>query len=473
MKKKYHIVMVLPRGEAIRNFLYSDTLPILSENARVTIISVIYDEKFILRFKPFAERIIPLYWHREKAIVRYLQILVHDAHFRWLWSKVARNRWELFDYIASQKGTLAKICWDIRKSLSYLLANRRILEALTRVENDLSYILRPTDYFDKLFRELKPDVIFNGSQFYIHGHSGGIPVKVAHRLGIPTAGFIFSWDNLTSRSRIFEPYDYCLVWNEKMRNQLISIYPSIPCKHIFITGTPQFDFHFKPEFCLERDELCKRIGIDPSRSFVLYTTGLDRHFPEEYRTVEYVAKLLREIKITPRPQLVVRTYVKGVGAEMKELIKRGLPDVIFPPILWEEEWFTPTYEDLFIYTSLLHHCCMGINPASTVSLELMIHDKPIMNLGIDPPGSNLPHHLRWMRHIDFDHFKPVAESGAVMVARSEKDLKDMLIRGLTQPKLDSKKRQDFLRSMFGDMLDGNSGRRVAETLIKIAQRDTQ
>ncbi len=46
-------------------------------------------------------------------------------------------------------------------------------------------------------------------------------------------------------------------------------------------------------------------------------------------------------------------------------------------------------------------------------------DKPVINLDFDPPGSNLPWCLGYQRHIRFDHYRPVAESGAVMVARSE------------------------------------------------------
>lgn len=111
---------------------------------------------------------------------------------------------------------------------------------------------------------------------------------------------------------------------------------------------------------------------------------------------------------------------------------------------------------------------MGINPASTVSLELMMHDKPVMNLGLDPPGSSLPYPLCWVRHINFDHFKPVAESGAVMVARSEKDMQEMLIKGLTKPKVDSKKRGHFIKKMFHNTLDGNSGKRVARCLLKLS-----
>ncbi len=63
-------------------------------------------------------------------------------------------------------------------------------------------------------------------------------------MGIPTAGFIFSWDNLTSRSRIFVPYDDYLVWTDRVRD-LLRLYREVPPTRIYVTGTPQFDFHFK------------------------------------------------------------------------------------------------------------------------------------------------------------------------------------------------------------------------------------
>lgn len=50
MSKKPHIVLIIPRGEAVRNFLYSDTLRILSENASVTLLSVIHDDAFVARW---------------------------------------------------------------------------------------------------------------------------------------------------------------------------------------------------------------------------------------------------------------------------------------------------------------------------------------------------------------------------------------------------------------------------------------
>lgn len=461
-----HVVLVVPRGESVRTFLYSDTLGTLAESARVTLLSVIDDEKFTAHFRSSCDGLIPLRYHPEHRLVSYLRMITDTAHDRWLWSEVAKNRWEIRRTEA--KGGAARLKRAVLEGVSRSFAFRRGLKFLTDLERSANWALRPTSDFETLWSELKPDLVFNCS--HVHGPAGELPLKAAHRLGIPTAGFIFSWDNLTSRSRIFVPYDDYLVWTDRMRDDLLRIYRDVSPDRVLVTGTPQFDFHFKEEYHLTREELCSRIGIDPSRRFILYTTGVDKHFPEEHRHVELVIRLLGELEPESRPQLVVRTYVKGTSREMRALASRGERDVVFPPVLWEEQWFTPQHEDLAIYTSLLRHTCLGINAASTVSLELMIHDKPIINLGFDPPGSHLPHVLRFARHIDFDHFRPVAESGATMVARSVDDMRAMLHQGLTRPCDDRESRKSFLRTMFGTSLDGGSGRRVAETLLDLARR---
>src|SRR5262249_8245450 len=142
-----------------------------------------------------------------------------------------------------------------------------------------TYQMRPTKGFDDLYAEIKPDLVFNGS--HIHGKAGFLPIRVASKMGIPTAGFIFSWDNLTSRSRILEPYNDYLVWHSPMRAQLRSIYPEIAPEHVHITGTPQLDYHIKDEYHWIREELCAHLGLDPDRKIVLYTTGVAELFPYE------------------------------------------------------------------------------------------------------------------------------------------------------------------------------------------------
>ncbi len=464
-KRRPHVVIVAGRGEVLRNFLFSDTLPRLAEEARVTVLSVVDGEEYVGRFRHHAEEILRLEAYPQPRSAAYLRTLVENAHDRWQWSAVARNHWELRDRRAAEGGGI----WRRRllKAASRSLAWRPALRAMTGLERELTYRLRPTRAFDALFARLQPDLVFNGSQ--IHGLAAELPMRVAHRMGIPTAVFVFSWDNLTSQSRIMVPYDEYLVWHEGIRRELLGLYPEVGAEHVFATGTPQFDYHFKPAFQLPREELCRHIGIDPARPYVFYTTGIDNHFFEEHRHVETVARLLGELDLPVRPQLVVRTYAKGTSREMRALAEQGLPETVFPPVAWDETFQTPRYEDLAVYTSLLHHAALGINAASTVTLELMALDKPAINLDFDPPGSDLPWCLGFERHIRFDHYWPVATSGGVMVARSVDDMAGMLRRGLTEPKADSEARRRFLDETFGGLLNSNAGVRVAERLLAIAR----
>ncbi len=463
--KKPHIVLIVPRGEAVRNFLFSDTLAALSKDARVTLLSVIDDERFNARFRPYVQQITLLKQYREHRLVTTLRHMLHEAHFRWLWSKVAQNVWEI--RAEKAKTFCQKVKWAFFRSWARVLGNRPTLEMLTELERYLTWRLRPNDDFITLFEELQPNLVFNCS--HIHGQAGELPVKIAHRMGIPTAGFIFSWDNLTSRSRIFVPYDTYFVWHDGMKRQLLGIYPKIDPQRVFVTGTPQFDFHFKEEYRLSREDLCGRLQIDPQRPFIFYTTGISKHFPEEHRHVEFVANYLQEMDFDPQPQLVVRTYVKGTSPEMNALAEKGLPDVVFPDVAWDDIWFMPMYEDLSVYSSCLHHAAMGINAASTVSLELMMLDKPVMNIGFDPLGSSISHAQRWERHIHFDHFRPVADSGGVTVAYSEEEMRQAISCGLTQPGKDSAARQKFTNNTFGQTLDGYAGKRFAEKLLGLAK----
>jgi hypothetical protein len=458
-----HVVIVAGRGEVLRNFLFSDTLPRLAEEARVSVLSVVDGEDHVGRLRPHTEEVIRLEEYPQPRLAAHVRTLVQNAHDRWQWSAVAQNNWELRDRRAAEAG----VRWRRRlvKMAARSLAWRPALRALTAVERELAYRLRPTRVFDQLFARLQPDLVFNGSQ--IHGLAAELPLRVAHRMGIPTAVFIFSWDNLTSQSRIMVPYDEYLVWHQGMRRELLELYPQIGADHVFAGGTPQFDFHFKRDFQLSREELCRQVGIDPGRPYVLYTTGIDNHFFEEHRHVELVARLLGELDLPERPQLVVRTYAKGTSPAMKSLADRGLPETVFPPVAWDEEFQTPRYEDLAIYSSLLRHAALGINAASTVSLELMHFDKPTINLDFDPPGTDLPWCLGYGRHIRFDHYRPVAASGAVMVARSADDMARMLRRSLTRPGADSASRHRFLETAFDGLLDGNAGIRVAERLLAI------
>jgi hypothetical protein len=263
------------------------------------------------------------------------------------------------------------------------------------------------------------------------------------------------------------PYDYYLVWNDKLKVQLLEMYRNIQPEKVFITGTPQFDFHFRPEFYQDREEFCAEAGADPNRPIVLYTTGMANHMPGEPEIVEGIADMLRDIAGTRSPQLLVRVYPKDLTDRFKYL--RSRPDILFQKTVWQKSWLTPKYEDSFGLVNALRHCDLGINIASTVSLELCMFDKPVINVGYNPPSVPTGEH-RFLEFYVFDHYRPLVTVGAVQVAKSAREMREMIENSLARPAARKSQRKKLIDGMFGATLDGKSAFRVAETLLQLAER---
>ena len=461
--ERRHVVTILPRGEAIRNFVYSGALEKLAEAAEITVLSVIPSEDLrrVLSSGPFSLH--PLNAHRDRWPVRISRDLLDLSHGRHLWSKAAQERWMLRDHEAAR--SFPERARRIgKKLLCYPFANAAGLDALSWFERSISRWLNTTDEFLNLYRTIRPDLVFNAS--HVHSRNAVQAVEAAQWLGIPTATFIFSWDNLTSQGRILPAYDYYLVWNEDIRGQLLRIYPRVRPEQIIVTGTPQFDFHFRPEYHQSREDFCHLTGADPARPIILYSTGMPNHMPGEELIVEGIADMLAGME--EAPQLLVRVYPKDLSGRF-DALKRRRPDILFPSIPWEPAWLTPKPEDLSLLTSTLRHCSLGINIASTISLELCMFDKPVINIAYDPPGLDITP-LSFARYYHFDHYAPIVASRAVDVARSPDAARAMIAAALRNPAARAAERRRLMESFFGNTLDGRCAARAADALLAIAAR---
>jgi hypothetical protein len=201
----------------------------------------------------------------------------------------------------------------------------------------------------------------------------------------------------------------------------------------------------------------------------MYATGMPNHMPGEDKIVEDIADLLREMTEFGPPQLLVRIYAKDRTGRFEPL-KRRRPDILFPEVPWEANWLTPLPEDLPLWTNTLRHCALGINVASTVSLELCMFDKPVINVGYNPP--NVPESvLSYARFYRFDHYAPVIASGAVQLAGSLDDMRRMIRQAMAQSSDHRQERATLVHEFFGNTLDGQSGHRAMRTLLDLAQRN--
>lgn len=459
------VVAILPRGETFRNFIYTGALDHLEETTDLTVLSVVPSPEFEQLLKQRFKRALPLESAQDRWAVRFLREVLDMAHGKWLWSGAARERWRLRDEEATDIKKWLKR--EGKKLACYPFASPWGLQRLSSIERECSRRLSVTDHYLDLYRALKPRLVFNAS--HVHSVIATQAVEAAQWLGIPTATFIFSWDNLTSQGRIMLPYNYYLVWNEQLQDQLLEIYPQIDPAQVFVVGAPQFDGHFDPANHWTREEFCRRVGADPARPIVFYSTGMANQMPGEPVIVQNLHRMLADLPLRQRPQLLVRVYPKD-RTNRFEPLKQSLPDALFPEVPWEKNWFTPKIEDSYLLTNSLRHAAVGVNIASTISLELCMFDKPVINVAYNPPGVeigavNIP------AYYDFDHYRPIVESGAVRLANSEDEMRRLLTEALTNPASERRERRALLEQMFGDRLDGQSWRRVAVCLSELAERN--
>ena len=109
-----------------------------------------------------------------------------------------------------------------------------------------------------------------------------------------------------------------------------------------------------------------------------------------------------------------------------------------------------------------------VNLASTATIDAAIFDRPTVSLDYDPePGSPNAALVRDVNHV-WSHFKPVAESGGVWLARDGADLVDAIRTYLALPELHREGRKWVARHVC-EYLDGRSGERMAGAIHDFVQ----
>jgi hypothetical protein len=324
--------------------------------------------------------------------------------------------------------------------------------------------------YRKLYKQAQATVFFCSHQRPLEI----LPATLAARsLGIPTATFIFSWDNLTSKGRIAAPFDHYLVWSDLMRQELLQYYPDVAPHRVHIVGTPQFDPYADRSLLWSRDEFFRRIGGDPARPMICYSGGDTGTAPEDHLHVDILMGLVQSRRIKRQPQVLVRPAPVDEGS--RYLAVRGrYPEMIFAQPAWLDtepgNWARciPKAEDVQFLANLTHHADVNVNLASTMTLDFAIHDRPVVNVAFDasdpPADGRLP---LWEYFYRFEHYRPVVKIGAARFARSADQLAEHINAYLENPALDREARQRFVALEVGVPV-GESSLRLVETLKRIS-----
>jgi hypothetical protein len=296
-------------------------------------------------------------------------------------------------------------------------------------------------------------------------------VYAAERLKIKTATFIFSWDNLASKGRMAGNFDYYLVWSDLMKQELLHFYQSIKSNQIEVVGTPQFEPYILDRYGMSRESFIYRFNLDPNLPTLLFSCGDVSTSKNDPLYIEVIANAIEKDQLIKKVNLLVRTSPAEEPTRFESLAKK-YPFIAWNYPLWkqarsnhQEAWSQriPSVEDVNDLKSVLKYTVVTINMLSTMSLDTMLFDKPVINTVFGNESNGLYDDQRFL---NYAHIKNVVKSNAVAIAKNEKELISAINQCIQTPNYKIKQQKELLDLQIGKPLQGTS-KRIAKTLLSL------
>ena len=309
-------------------------------------------------------------------------------------------------------------------------------KGLEKVRKKIVKLESSTSYFNECLETLqnqKPDFVFCTNQRPVLAIA---PLLAAKKLNIPTATFIFSWDNLPKATMVVET-DYYFVWSEHMKRELLHYYKYVNEHQVFITGTPQFENHFDLNQRISKEQFYQEHQLDLNKKYICYSGDDITTCPDDPQYLSDTAEAV--IKLNSQGYalgiLFRRCPIDFSNRFDSVLVKYS--DIIVPVApLWEkigEGWNTilPTKEDMTLQTNTILHSEMVINLGSSMVFDYASYQKPCAFINYDVDNRT---DKNWSvsKIYNYVHFRSMPDKRSVIWLNSADEIVDKIKFGLEQ-----------------------------------------
>lgn len=411
MTTKPKIVILLPDGIGLRNFAYSE-FHTLGEKENFDLVFW-NNTPFDLKTLGFAEIKIgnskshPLtetYKNARKQIELNLNI--------------RRTKDRVYDTyrFPFSYNTLKKA---IKSSVTQLMTFTHSSQyGLTCIRKKIIRKERKTLYYNQCLETLqkeRPALVFCTNQ---RPMTAIAPLLAAQELGIPTATFIFSWDNLPKATMVVET-DYYFVWSDLMKKELLFYYPYLKEEQVFVTGTPQFESHFDKAKIVSREDFFKQHHLDVNKKYICYSGDDVTTCPDDPKYLEDVAKAIRELNKKGHSLGIVFRHCPADFSNRYDTVLDEYKEVITPIApLWEkigDGWNTvlPTQADVDLQMNTITYTELVINLGSSMVFDYVAHDKVCAFINYDVSHKKI---LDWSvkKIYNYVHFRSMPNHKSVL-----------------------------------------------------------
>lgn len=214
-----------------------------------------------------------------------------------------------------------------------------------------------------------------------------------HKLGLTCHLLINSHKDLYINN--FIPFKFLtsiFVWDENMKADCISQMTYLSPRNIVVSGNPVFDSLRKSKPKYDRQYYSKKYKINSDASWILYTMMSPLAGFNEIEVVKLIGNALTKSNNHSKPIILLR---RNPQHRKEDFEKEHLPKNI---VLTDHYSYFDSEKDLNVqspegeqeWIDLLHHCSLNISVPSTVTLEFLALNKPVVNIGFGISGQPDP-----------------------------------------------------------------------------------
>ncbi len=311
---------------------------------------------------------------------------------------------------------------------------------ITSVKKTLNKLERSTPYYQKCRATLekhRPHFVFCTSQ---RNSLAIAPMNAARDLGIPTATFIFSWDNLPKATLLIDT-DFYFVWSEHMKSELLRYYESILPGQVIVTGTPQFEPHSESDLITAREAFFERHGLKLTKKYIVYSGDDVTTSPDDPDYLRDTAEAVRGLNargydlglIFRRCPTDLSNRYEAVVGEYSDVISELRP-------YWSDNgsrmWNAvfPEKEDIALLMNTIFHSEMVINIGSSMVFDYVAFNKPCAYIRYDQPNKRI---ASWSvaKIYNYVHFRSMPSNAAVLWITAKTDISRVICEGLGPEKV--------------------------------------
>ncbi len=321
------------------------------------------------------------------------------------------------------------------------------------------------DRLDEIFDAHRPDLAVITYPQTIQAHWISL---AARQHAVPMTTYINSWDQPTTKGPLSPDVQSVMVWNQNMRREMIAYHHFQP-EQVHVVGAAHLDLYHRPGLLVDRETFLRGLGIDPAHRLVVYGTYNTRLGPDEPEIARHLAEKFAAQSYGFPATLLIRPHPKDKLWEERF----GKLEAYDNVIVGRSSNFSTDLDkgstdqatgDLRQLVNLMKHSDLVLNGPSTLSLDAIAFDTPVIHVGFDG-DRQLPYEKSILFRYDYTHYAMIMAPHGTRLVKSYAELDEAVAAYLETPSLDAAGRGQIRQEQLTPF-DGRSGERIVSRLLE-------